>query len=107
MKKLAILPLILLFFLGCATAEKRSLDTAINVNEKYQELRSKYLDTYEPGSPEVKKYLEENIAPKLNEARESIIEYNSIVLDGTTSKKAQRELIIKLLIRIERLMEEI
>lgn len=98
--------LMLLFVIGCgAGLQKQTVDFTVNVNEKYQDLRDEYIEEYDSSPPEMQEWMQEEIAPKLNKARESIIDFNTLVLDGTGGEEEKRKAIVETLVEVERLME--
>jgi len=96
--------LVLMFLVGCGSTQLPLLNLGVNVSQKYLTLRSEYVETYKESSPELQEYMDSKIVPELNKAREAILEYNDKVLRGTDPGQ-QREVIIKLLVEISRMME--
>ena len=105
MRKIYLIPLLMVFLIGCAGMQQKKVDLAVNVNQKYQTLRQEYLDTYENSDEDVQSYMDEEVAPQLNDAREKIIRYNSMVLRGTGDREEKREVIIEILVGLERKLE--
>jgi len=93
-----------LFVSACAQSQLAGLNLGINVSKQYLELRERYVEVYETSTPEMREYMQEHIAPEMNRAREAILEYNDMVLRGVDPEE-QREVIIDILIEINRMME--
>lgn len=104
MRKYIILLFTLAVIAACASAQLPALNLGVNVSKQYLELRKRYTQAHTGATQQMQEYMEAQIAPELNKAREAILEYNDLVLRGTDPGQ-QREVIIELLVKVSRMME--
>lgn len=84
-----LIPLMAILIVGCAG--KTQVKTGISLSDTYLALHTEFLNIYDKADKKTQKYMQKNIAPKMNRVKQEIIEYNEIVLidgDGTDKKDA-------------------
>ena len=76
---------ILLMLTACSA--KQNIDTGISLSNQYIELHTKYQNVYSNVDIKTKEFMKKNIAPKINQLKHDIIQFNDKSLEKESVEK--------------------
>ena len=104
MRKINFLPIMLLVLLvGCVYpgTNYSESDAALALSQQYQALEDTYKSQYTAAGENEREWLKKEVAPMLDKARQYLIQYNQLILEGETEEaETQRLMMIRLLRQI-------